>query len=822
MATELDVVATYLPNWAISGESFAAGDTVQVCWRLDEDGVDSLDLLRRRGTGPTIEATVYEWDALDQQYEDGAGTPLPSFLPAPTEFSGPQVLYIPAFQIQPTSDWLRPKPGRYTVSFVLASGRKQPWDDWTDIVVPADASPLTWMQISEYSKGGVAMFGYNETFSKEEILQMLSTFVPTVSGIARQVFATPTVGSGFAALRALEAGDVASGVFNVARLASGSPTASTVVAGDGAWKSVPAVLGYTPENTANRGAVGGYAPLDGGSKVPLANITEVIGLANVSDVNNAAAPTNGHFLVGNGSVWSNRALVSGDVTTGLGYTPENLANKGGASGYAPLDGSSKVPSTHITEVISLVDLANVAANPSSTSPLVHLQGGAIRALGGFPNGASATNVVEVPVLAAVTPPTDFNYTAVNTYTTDPREYHYWAMYIPGPGKLGFGVRGVYSDANDGGANFNFMSYVQNTGGRNTVAGGFLAIQRAAGTIFAINPAGLVDVAGAVAGTAIGAEIDFGSLGTSTAAKAYGLCVYSLANANTVKGTAQAYIQMAISDVADANQPRARALEGIVFVKTGSDSPVMHNVAYGGSDDNALLAAGTGALFKAQGCEANFVGNFTNMNIGFGFDFAGATVLQATLRLPMNMPGIAVVDDNNTGVYNAVRHSTGDQLFFGDFAQNSSHGIEEMRFHVKGAANRCRVEPDGFGAVHLNGWNGSNTAPSIGTGAFTGGGSPANPSITSASVAGRDPGHTVSFTTTAGPVADQKICAVTFVETYTTAPIVVVASANAGGRTVAGGQIHAENITASGYELWSGDSALAATTAYAVQVVVIGY
>ena len=40
-------------------------------------------------------------------------------------------------------------------------------------------------------------------------------------------------------------------------------------------------------------------------------------------------------------------ITSGNVTTALGYTPENAAQKGTAGGYAPLDGTGKVASTYL-------------------------------------------------------------------------------------------------------------------------------------------------------------------------------------------------------------------------------------------------------------------------------------------------------------------------------------------------------------------------------------------------------------------------------------------------------------------------------------------
>jgi hypothetical protein len=40
-------------------------------------------------------------------------------------------------------------------------------------------------------------------------------------------------------------------------------------------------------------------------------------------------------------------IATGDVTTALGFTPENVANKGAANGYAGLDGTGKVPTSQL-------------------------------------------------------------------------------------------------------------------------------------------------------------------------------------------------------------------------------------------------------------------------------------------------------------------------------------------------------------------------------------------------------------------------------------------------------------------------------------------
>lgn len=48
-----------------------------------------------------------------------------------------------------------------------------------------------------------------------------------------------------------------------------------------------------------------------------------------------------------GRVIAGSAMSSGDVTTALGFTPENAANKGVANGYAGLDGTGKVPTSQL-------------------------------------------------------------------------------------------------------------------------------------------------------------------------------------------------------------------------------------------------------------------------------------------------------------------------------------------------------------------------------------------------------------------------------------------------------------------------------------------
>jgi len=61
-------------------------------------------------------------------------------------------------------------------------------------------------------------------------------------------------------------------------------------------------------------------------------------------------------------------ISSSQVTTALGFTPENLANKAVANGYASLDGSGKVPSAQLPSYVDdVLEYANLAAFPATGS-----------------------------------------------------------------------------------------------------------------------------------------------------------------------------------------------------------------------------------------------------------------------------------------------------------------------------------------------------------------------------------------------------------------------------------------------------------------------
>lgn len=62
------------------------------------------------------------------------------------------------------------------------------------------------------------------------------------------------------------------------------------------------------------------------------------------------------------------SITSGNVTTALGYTPENPANKGAANGYASLDSGGKVPSAQLPSFVDdVLEYANLAGFPATGS-----------------------------------------------------------------------------------------------------------------------------------------------------------------------------------------------------------------------------------------------------------------------------------------------------------------------------------------------------------------------------------------------------------------------------------------------------------------------
>jgi hypothetical protein len=67
-----------------------------------------------------------------------------------------------------------------------------------------------------------------------------------------------------------------------------------------------------------------------------------------------------------GRVTNGASASSSDITTALGFTPENVSNKAVAGGYASLDGSGKVPSNQLPSYVDdVLEYANLAAFPGT-------------------------------------------------------------------------------------------------------------------------------------------------------------------------------------------------------------------------------------------------------------------------------------------------------------------------------------------------------------------------------------------------------------------------------------------------------------------------
>ena len=115
---------------------------------------------------------------------------------------------------------------------------------------------------------------------------------------------------------------------------------------------VTTALGFTPYNSTNPS---GYTNNTG-------TVTSVAGTGTVSGLTlSGTISTTGNLTLG-----GTLSLTSGNVTTALGYTPENSANRGVANGYASLDGSGLVPSGQLPSYVDdVIEYANLAAFPAT-------------------------------------------------------------------------------------------------------------------------------------------------------------------------------------------------------------------------------------------------------------------------------------------------------------------------------------------------------------------------------------------------------------------------------------------------------------------------
>lgn len=157
-----------------------------------------------------------------------------------------------------------------------------------------------------------------------------ATYVPLSSLSDYQLVSEKGQADGYASLNS-------SGYIPLTQLASGSATSSTWLNGIGVWTSlsnpdITTALGFNPEDLAHKA-------------------TDFSVLNNIKYPTTQAVQNLVNTLVTGVSSFNTRVgaitLLSADVIGALSFTPENIANKGIAGGYVPLDGTGKVSTTYL-------------------------------------------------------------------------------------------------------------------------------------------------------------------------------------------------------------------------------------------------------------------------------------------------------------------------------------------------------------------------------------------------------------------------------------------------------------------------------------------
>jgi hypothetical protein len=110
-----------------------------------------------------------------------------------------------------------------------------------------------------------------------------------------------------------------------------------------------------PISTATQTALNAKQPLDA-DLTSIAALSNTFGLLKKTANNSYTIDTN-TYLTG---------ITSSDVTTALGYTPENVANKGVNNGYASLGGDGKVPSSQLPSYVDdVIEVSSFGTLPTT-------------------------------------------------------------------------------------------------------------------------------------------------------------------------------------------------------------------------------------------------------------------------------------------------------------------------------------------------------------------------------------------------------------------------------------------------------------------------
>lgn len=101
-------------------------------------------------------------------------------------------------------------------------------------------------------------------------------------------------------------------------------------------------LGFTPENSSNKGAANGYAPLDANAKVPAANLPGYVDdIVEGTLTNSTTFTAAGNTGVANGVVTPAASVIYVDTTTNMQY-------RWGGSSFVAMNGSLALGETSVT------------------------------------------------------------------------------------------------------------------------------------------------------------------------------------------------------------------------------------------------------------------------------------------------------------------------------------------------------------------------------------------------------------------------------------------------------------------------------------------
>lgn len=157
-------------------------------------------------------------------------------------------------------------------------------------------------------------------------------------------------------------GDVTwtSGSFNGTANVTGTATLANSGVTTGTYKSVTVDAKGRVTSGTNPTTLAGYGITDAqaldADLTAIAELSGTSGFLKKTAANTWSLDTNTYIT----------GINSGNVTTALGYTPENSANKGQANGYASLGSDGKIPSNQLPSYVDdVLEYANLSSFPAT-------------------------------------------------------------------------------------------------------------------------------------------------------------------------------------------------------------------------------------------------------------------------------------------------------------------------------------------------------------------------------------------------------------------------------------------------------------------------